>query len=284
MPDATGGNRHLWIADTVSGAARQITAGHTNETAPAVAPDGARIAYASEEVDFDLTLITPDGRSRRTMLATARNEFDPAWSPAGDQFAFVTDRSGSIEIWARSRDGAVGAADRDGRRLRQPRGPTRSRSLAFSPDGRTLAYQRGADGTWEVWLSPVTGGAPVRLTAIAGTDRPWRDAPTWSPDGEWIAYIDQRQPASRRWSRRASARPSASTLLQGAAARSRGRSWSPDGKWIAAQTDDGLVRVLADGGKPELLPTAPILAVTWRPDSRRAGRADRKRHAGPLLR
>ena len=119
LPETTGGNRHLWIADTGSGAIRQITSGHTNETAPAVAPDGARIAYASEEVDFDLTLITPDGRTRRTMLATARNEFDPVWSPAGDQFAFVTDRSGSVEIWTRSRDGVWERPDRDGRRLRQ---------------------------------------------------------------------------------------------------------------------------------------------------------------------
>jgi hypothetical protein len=31
-------------------------------------------------------------------------------------------------------------------------------SLAFSPDGRTLAYQRGAEGTWDVWLSPIGGG------------------------------------------------------------------------------------------------------------------------------
>ncbi len=189
LRDPVGGNRHLWIADTVSGTARQITCGHTNETAPAVAPAGARIAYASEEVDFDLTLIAPDGRTRRTMLATARNEFDPAWSPAGDQFAFVTDRSGSLEIWARSSDGVwerpiVTAADFGSSRTET------LASLAFSPDGRTLAYQRGAEGTWDVWLSPVSGGAPVRLSTTAGSsNRPWRDAPTWSPDGEWIAYL-----------------------------------------------------------------------------------------------
>ena len=165
--------------------------GRTHERNRALGGAGrCRIAYASEEVDFDLTLITPDGRSSRTMLATARNEFDPAWSPVGDQFAFVTDRSGSLEIWTRSRDGVwerpiVTAAD-----FGTSRTETLA-SLAFSPDGRTLAYQRGAEGTWDVWLSPVTGGTPVRLTATPGsTTRPWRDAPTWSPDGEWIAYVN----------------------------------------------------------------------------------------------
>ena len=33
--------------------------------------------------------------TQRRALATARNEIDPAWSPDGDQFAFVTDRRGA---------------------------------------------------------------------------------------------------------------------------------------------------------------------------------------------
>ena len=266
LPDAVGGNRHLWIADTGSGAARQITAGHTNETAPAVAPGGSRIAYATEEVDFDLTLITPDGRSRRTMLATARNEFDPAWSPAGDQFAFVTDRSGSLEIWTRSRDGVWERPIVTAKDFGASRTDTLA-SLAFSPDGRTLAYQRGAEGTWDMWLSPISGGAPVRLTTTTGTSRPWRDAPTWSPDGEWIAYVfnDAGKPILVKTRVGTTERVE---VLQAAAMNSR-PVWSPDGKWIAAQTDHGLVRVSPEGGTPESVTTAPILAVTWRPDSRR---------------
>jgi serine/threonine protein kinase len=267
LPDETGGNRHLWMADTQSGSMRQMTSGHTNETAPAVPSVGGRIAYASEEVDFDLVLIEPDGRTRRTMLATARNEFDPAWSPVGDQFAFVTDRSGSTEIWARSRDGLwerpiVTAAD-----FGTSRTDTLP-SLAFSPDGRTLAYQRGAEGTFEVWLSPVTGGTPVRLSTSGGVgNRPWRDAPTWSPDGEWVAYAynDSGRPTL------AKTRVGASEtveLLRGTVVFSR-PVWSPDGLWIASETEEGLVRVPADGGKAELITATPVLAVAWRPDSRR---------------
>jgi serine/threonine protein kinase/WD40 repeat protein len=267
LRDPIGGNRHLWIADTQTATVRQITSGHTNETAPAVAPSGAHIAYASEEVDFDLTLITPDGRSRSTLLATARNEFDPTWSPSGDQFAFVTDRSGSLEIWTRSRDGQwerpiVTTADF---------GSSRSETLAslsFSPDGRTLAYQRGAEGTWDIWLSPVTGGTPVRLTTTtAGTStRPWRDAPTWSPDGEWVAFMDNE--AGRNALVKARVGTSETVeLMRGTVPFSR-PAWSPDGRWIATQNDEGLVRIPAGGGKPEPIVAMPILGVTWRPDGR----------------
>jgi Tol biopolymer transport system component len=266
LPDTLGGNRHLWIADTVSGRARQITAGHTNETAPAVAPGGSRIAYATEEVDFDLTLIAPDGRSRRTMLATARNEYDPAWSPAGDQFAFVTDRSGSLEIWTRSRDGVWERPIVTAKDFGASQTDTLA-SLAFSPDGRTLAYQRGGDGTWDLWLSPITGGAPVRLTTSTGTNRPWRDAPTWSPDGEWIAYVDNDAGKTLLYKTRVGTTDRI-IVLEGGLTFTR-PVWSPDGKWIVTQTEDGLVRVSPDGGKPEVMSTALIHAVTWRSDSRR---------------
>ena len=136
-----GGTRHLWVADTESNTLRQLTSTHTVETWPAMAPDGRRLAYASEEVDFDLVAISEDGHRQQKALATGRNEFDPTWSPNGDQFAFVTDRSGAIEIWARSRDGQwerpiVTAADFGGSRTET------LGALAYSPNGRTLAYQR----------------------------------------------------------------------------------------------------------------------------------------------
>jgi eukaryotic-like serine/threonine-protein kinase len=267
VPEPGGGNRHLWIADTRSTEARPLTWGHTNETVPSVSPVSRRIAYASEEVDFDLTLISADGRLRRTMLATARNELDAVWSPQGDQFAFVTDRSGSIEIWARSRDGVwerpvVTSAD-----FGTSRTETLA-SLAFSPDGRSLAYQRGGEGTWDLWLSPVTGGAPVRLTSLpSGGQRPWRDAPTWSPDGEWIAYINNDSGTPTLIKVRFGSSESVE-LLRGSAIPFSRPAWSPDGQWIATLTEQGLVRVPADGGPAEPISAEQVIAMTWRPGGR----------------
>jgi serine/threonine protein kinase len=273
LTDARGASRHLWMADTRSDASQPITATHTNETAPAVSPDGRRIAYASDEVDFDLMLISPNGATMRTMLATARNEYDPTWSAAGDQFAFVTDRSGFLEIWARSRDGQwerpiVTVSDFGGSRTET------LGSLAFSPDGRTLAYQRGAQAAYEIWLSPAGGGTPTRLGTNQTGRGLYQDSPTWSPDGEWLAFHEDQIEEGRNPRLLVKRRIGTNETIRLSDQRVPGQLtsapvWSPDGRWIADQTENGLMRVPADGGSADLIDTSEWLAITWAPDSRR---------------
>ena len=87
-----------------------------------------------EEANFDLVTIPLDGGAPAPILATTRSELDPAWSQDGQQYAFVTDRSGSLELWLKN---AVGP---------WPERPLVTRdqfsdltwtlgSTAFSPDG-----------------------------------------------------------------------------------------------------------------------------------------------------
>ncbi len=264
--DASGGNRHLWIADTESTTARQLTSTHTNETFPAVSPDGRRIAYESQEVDFDLMAISADGRATQGALATARNEFDPVWSPAGDQFAFVTDRYGPIEVWVRSRDGQWERPVVTSSNFDSTRTDTLG-SLAFSPNGRTLAYQRRGPDWGEVWLSPITGGTPVRLLPREDTEDSYQDAPSWSVDGEWIAFTRRNGPRfSLAKVRVGTNQP---VELASPVRPFSGSAWSPDGEWIAFETPEGLARVRAEGGPAEPINVGPWLAFTWASDSRR---------------
>ncbi len=256
-------NRHLWAADVKSDTVERITATHTNETDPAAAPVGDRVAYATDEVDFDLVLVSPDGRSRQSLLSTARNEFAPTWSPVGDQFAFLTDRAGSIEIWSRSRDGqwerpVVTPAD-FGNSLTESMG-----SLAFSPDARTLAYQRSSGGAFEVWLSPVAGGKPIRLLdAPASNILPYQDSPSWSPDGQWIAFTEDGVLKKFRVGSKEA------VLLAERTAPYAQTRWSPDGRTIACQLQEGLTLVPADGGPATLLTGEAVVDFAWAPDSRR---------------
>lgn len=53
-----------------------------------------------------------------------------------------------------------------------------------SPNGDLIAFKSAAAGTYDIWTVPTAGGEPTRLTEASGREM----APTFSPDGQWIAY------------------------------------------------------------------------------------------------
>jgi len=63
----------------------------------------------------------------------------------------------------------------------------------FSPDSRELCFARNVDPDQalstnsDLWVVPVTGGEPKRLTQNAA----WDGSPRYAPDGRWIAFRAQ---------------------------------------------------------------------------------------------
>jgi Tol biopolymer transport system component/tRNA A-37 threonylcarbamoyl transferase component Bud32 len=256
---------HLWVADSVTGKFRPLTVSNVNEYYPSVSPDGQKIVFSTEEDDFDLLNLPLAGGVMSPVLSTTRNEKSPAWSPARDEFAYVTNQSGHDEIWIRSRDGEWERPVVTANEYRD-RPFFSLANLEFSPDGKRIAYQSRESDTYRVWIAAAAGGPPVPLVPLELERRDYQDTPTWSPDGNWVAFTATDASGTfALWKIRVGAE-SPPVLIKDQIIYPSLPKWSPRGDWITAETTEGFSIISPDGLQSRTLSEETWLTHTWSRD------------------
>lgn len=260
MPDSRrivySDGTNLWMADTKTGDARQVTATTGRQQGPDVSADGNELAFSAVEQTREMIQIPLDGQAKNA----AAPGMSPAYSPARSEYAYVSVRTGVPEIWLRDSQSGWERAVVSAKDFKDP---TVSLSdVRFSPDGLRIAYARAGNGPETIWLSTRNGGPPVRLTPEPG--QAFQRGPSWSPDGNWITY--------------ASARAGKYVILKarvgGGAApvviKNDGGTdpiWSPKDDWIAAiDPNGGLLLVSPDGAQAKHLGDGVWLCAVWAKD------------------
>src|SRR6185312_10134023 len=98
---------------------------------------------------------------------------------ATSQIAFISNRSGSQEVWT---------MDYDGHNQQQR---THLKSIAYSPrispDGQTLAFMSSANGRPQIRLISLLTNKPVPFPTFKGM----AESPAWSPDGQKLAFASK---------------------------------------------------------------------------------------------
>jgi Tol biopolymer transport system component len=194
---ARQGRRWLWYAGAVAAASailtlgvehalrpvprptlttlRLVTAEKGLSTAPALSQDGSLLAFASDRANqgnLDIWIQQVGGSEPIRLTSDLADETDPSFSPDGARIAFRSEKDGGgIYVMPALGGDAI---------LVAPKG----RNPRFSPNGKSLAYWEGREGSMvpgssKPYIVDFAGGAPRLLETGLG----WAQYPVWSPDG-----------------------------------------------------------------------------------------------------
>lgn len=179
--------RDLFVVPREGGDAQRVTDAPHGTFEPAL---GGGLAFGSSR-DGNAEIYVMDGPSAG---ATARITSDPAddvrprWSPDGKVLTWISSRGGAPRVWRAGADGA------NARPVRPVTGVDLDQ--AWSPKGDRLAVVVQS-GPSEVRIEVVD---PEKGDVLATIDGPGVDEqPSWSPDGQWLAFTSGRAGSPDVW-------------------------------------------------------------------------------------
>ena len=160
---------------------------------PAISRQGNRLAYAVESYDDNIWRVDLRGPDQKPaspvrFISSTRRDFTAEYSPDGKRIAFVSDRSGTREIWVCDRDGL------NATKLTSFGGPM-VRGQKWSPNSQNIAFMMNRGGTQDIYVIGASGGAARPLVTGPANDH-W---PYWSRDGQWLYFRSARKGESEIW-------------------------------------------------------------------------------------
>jgi TolB protein len=144
----------------------------SEDTNAAWSPSGTQLAV-SNAFNGGVWVVGLDGSGRAQIAPDGSGA--PAWSPDGTTVAYASSFGGGV-IFGVDPTGAK-------RRRLLPASSLKARSLAWSPDGRQLAFSTAH----AIYVGAADGSAPPVL--VTSATAPGRVS--FSPDGQWLAFAAQ---------------------------------------------------------------------------------------------
>ena len=185
------GETALWRISVDGGEPRRVPTRGEIVSSPTVSRN--RLAYVKSTGNLDIWRLELTGKEAmkppsKPLFSWSSNEQDQRISPDGSRIAFVSDSSGSCEIWVCNADGTKPMKLTD-----MKAGSTGSPN--WSPDGKNIAFDSTKSGNSDIYVVSAEGGPVRRITTDATEDA----VPRWSRDGRWIYFGSNRSGSWQIW-------------------------------------------------------------------------------------
>lgn len=191
------GTNQIAFVGVEDGSARVLKSVPWNYTAMSLSPDGRYVAYDSpvetSMAPNEIFILAADGSRETKAVQGPGINRSPVWSPDGSRLLFLSDRTGTTSLWS--------VPMQDGRTTGPPelsKADVGSVRLQGITQNGALHYLAGGVTSVNVYVADVDG------MRVVGTPRVVSDrfinsnsAPTWSPDGQRLAYLSSRGQAGR---------------------------------------------------------------------------------------
>ena len=160
-----GAKPSIWVMDADGSGHKRLVDGNW----PSWSPDGERIVYTAFNDSEQLAVMNTGGSELRELPGVA---YEAAWSPNGEQFAYVTSRGmNNEEIYVMNTDGS--------KRTRLTDIPGHDHwPPTWSPDGTRIAFTSdGTEDNGEIYVMNSDGSGLTKLT----DDSAYDSFPAWRP-------------------------------------------------------------------------------------------------------
>ncbi len=171
------GKKEIYTADYDGANVKQLTRDGVISVAPAISPDGRKLAYTGYQSGYaDIYLVELGSGARNKIINFPGTNSGAAFSPDGGRIACSISKDGNPELYV------VGANGGGAKRLTRTRGVESSPS--WSPNGSEIVYSSDEGGSPQLYSIGSGGGQGRKIGAGFG----YCTEPSWSPDGKKIAF------------------------------------------------------------------------------------------------
>ena len=239
-----GGNTAMYRVAVDGGEPQRVSFAGDNPWFLAIARRGNRMAFTRLHRDTNIyrVALQPNGmihEAAQALISSSRRDDSAFYSPDGSHIAFVSNRTGPLEIWVSTADG------KDPVQLTAAPDWAEVGDPQWSPDGSRIAYNARptADSALNVFIVSASGGTPQPLTSGSANDA----RPTWSRDGRWVYFASERgDGVSNIWKVASSGGPATQVTRNGGFFALE----SPDRKWLYFTAQGGMLRRMPlEGGQ-----------------------------------